>query len=187
MQETQETWVWSLGQEDTLQKGMATFSSILAWRTAWIEEPGGLQSMGLQRIWRDWRDLAHTCTVWNWEMGWEKLAGCPPWRDRVTLDQDLGGEGALCVLGCTCLECSVHHVELRVKSEEVGHGSNTTDFHCSYWVSVDLLKYFFHLFYLFIYVIDFIYVLKTIYRNLKNPLMLVLLGSGSLDRLTWPF
>ena len=99
----------------------------------------------------------------------------------MTLDQDLGGEGALCVLGCTRLECSVHHVELRVKSEEVGHGSNTTDFHCSYRVSVDLLKYFFHLFYLFIY---FIYVLKTIYRNLKNPLMLVLLGSGSLDCLT---
>ena len=160
MQETQETWVWSLGQEDTLQKGMATFSSILAWRTPWIEEPGGLQSMGLQRIWCDWRDLAHTCTAWNWEMGWYKLAGCPPWRDRVTLDQDLGGEGALCVLGCTCLECSVHHVELRVKSEEVGHGSNTTDFHCSYWVSVDLLKYFFtyfiYLFILFMFLRQFI-------------------------------
>ena len=38
----------------------------------------------------------------------------------MTLDQDLGGEGALCVLGCTRLECSVHPVELRVKSEEVG-------------------------------------------------------------------
>ena len=42
----QETWIWSLGQEDSLEKGMATHSSILAWRITWTEEPGGLQSMG---------------------------------------------------------------------------------------------------------------------------------------------
>ena len=42
----QETWVQSLGREDPLEKGMATYSSILAWRIAWTEEPGGLQSMG---------------------------------------------------------------------------------------------------------------------------------------------
>jgi len=45
----QETWVPSLGQEDPLKKEMATHSSILAWRMSWTEEPGGLQSMGLQR------------------------------------------------------------------------------------------------------------------------------------------
>ena len=44
----QETWVRSLGGEDPLQKGMATHSSILAWRVPWTEEPGGLQSMGSQ-------------------------------------------------------------------------------------------------------------------------------------------
>ena len=44
----QETWVWSLGWEDPLEKGMATYSSILAWRIPWTEEPGGLQSLGLQ-------------------------------------------------------------------------------------------------------------------------------------------
>ena len=44
----QETWILSLGQEDHLEKGMATHSSVLAWRTPWIEEPGGLQSIGLQ-------------------------------------------------------------------------------------------------------------------------------------------
>ena len=44
----QETQVWSLGQEDPLKKKMATHSSILAWRISWTEEPGGLQSMGLQ-------------------------------------------------------------------------------------------------------------------------------------------
>ena len=45
-----ETWVQSLGQEDPLEKEMATHSSILAWRIPWTEEPGGLQSMGLQRV-----------------------------------------------------------------------------------------------------------------------------------------
>ena len=46
----QETRVLSLGQEDPLQKEMATHSSILAWKIPWMEEPGGLQSMGLQRV-----------------------------------------------------------------------------------------------------------------------------------------
>ena len=46
MQETQEMWVQALGQEDPLEKDMATHSSILAWRIPWTEEPGGLQSMG---------------------------------------------------------------------------------------------------------------------------------------------
>ena len=44
----QETQVQSLGQEDPLEKGMATHSSILAWRIPWTEEPSGLQSIGLQ-------------------------------------------------------------------------------------------------------------------------------------------
>ena len=46
----QETWVRSLCGEDPLEEGMATYSSILAWRTPWTEEPGGLQSMELQRV-----------------------------------------------------------------------------------------------------------------------------------------
>ena len=46
----QETWVQSLGGEDPLEKGMATHSSILAWRIPWTEEFGGLQSIGLQRV-----------------------------------------------------------------------------------------------------------------------------------------
>ena len=49
----QETWVWSLGQEDPLEKGMAIHSSILAWRIAWTEEPGRLQSLGSQRAGHD--------------------------------------------------------------------------------------------------------------------------------------
>jgi len=46
----QETWVRSLGQEDPLEKGMATHSSILVWRIPWTEEPDRLQSMGSQRV-----------------------------------------------------------------------------------------------------------------------------------------
>ena len=46
----QETWVQSLAWEDLLEKGMAAHSSILAWRIPWTEEPGGLQSMGSQRV-----------------------------------------------------------------------------------------------------------------------------------------
>ena len=45
----QEAWVQSLGQEDPLDKGMATQSSILAWRILWTEEPGGLQSLGVSK------------------------------------------------------------------------------------------------------------------------------------------
>ena len=49
-----ETWVQSLVWEDPLEEGMAVHPSILAWRIPWTEEPGGLQSMGLQRIRHDW-------------------------------------------------------------------------------------------------------------------------------------
>ena len=50
---TQEIWVCSLGQEDPLEKGMATHSGILAWRIPWTEEPGGPQSIGLQKVRHD--------------------------------------------------------------------------------------------------------------------------------------
>ena len=59
MQEPQEVWVhflgWEdpLGQEDTLEEGMTTHSSILAWRIPWTEEPGRLPSTGLQRVGHD--------------------------------------------------------------------------------------------------------------------------------------
>ena len=53
MQETEEMQVPSLGWEDPLEEGIATHFSILAWRIPWTEEPGGLQSLGLQRVGRD--------------------------------------------------------------------------------------------------------------------------------------
>ena len=49
----QDTWVGSVGREDPLEEGMATHSSSLAWRILWMEEPGGLQSRGLQRVGHD--------------------------------------------------------------------------------------------------------------------------------------
>ena len=49
-----DTRVWSLGREDPLEKEMATHSSTLAWKIPWMEEPGGLQFMGSQRVGHDW-------------------------------------------------------------------------------------------------------------------------------------
>ena len=54
MQEMWEIWVQSLGWEDPLEKGMATHSSILAWRIPRREEPGRIQSVGSQRVGHDW-------------------------------------------------------------------------------------------------------------------------------------
>ena len=60
IQETQKIWVWSLGEED-LEKGIATHSSILAWKKPWRKEPSKLQSMRSQRVWSDWvTEHAHT-------------------------------------------------------------------------------------------------------------------------------
>ena len=53
IQETQKMWVLSQGREYPLDEGMATHCIILAWRISWKEEPGGLQSMGLQRLSHD--------------------------------------------------------------------------------------------------------------------------------------
>ena len=62
----QETWVQSLGQEGPLKKEMATYSSILAWRIPWIEEPGRLQSMRSQRVGHDWSD---SVCMYEWLSG----------------------------------------------------------------------------------------------------------------------
>ena len=50
---TRESWVGSLGREDTLEREMVTHSSVLAWRIPWTEEPGGLQPAGSQRVRHD--------------------------------------------------------------------------------------------------------------------------------------
>ena len=85
-----ETRVWFLGQEDPLEKGMATRSSILAWRTSWTEEPGRLQSMELQRVRHHWvtniftfyLDFYGTHSTWGVALG--EYFWCK-WRLTVSL------------------------------------------------------------------------------------------------------
>ena len=76
--EMREIQVWSLGQEDPLEKGMATHSSILACRVPWTEEPGGLPSMGLQRVGHDWGTRFFTVLLTLHALLWA-LTHCP-WR-----------------------------------------------------------------------------------------------------------
>ena len=59
----QETWVWSLGWEDLLEKRMVIHSSILAWRIPWTEGPCGLQAMGSQRVRHNWETNTFTFTL----------------------------------------------------------------------------------------------------------------------------
>ena len=61
-----ETWVRSLGQEDPLEKEMATHSSTLAWKISWMKEPGRLQSMGSQKFGHDWVTLLSLFFDWWW-------------------------------------------------------------------------------------------------------------------------
>ena len=73
----QDTWVWSLGREDPLEKGMATDSIILAWIIPWTEGPGELQSMGLQRVRHDWTTFSSAQLVGE-ETSWEVELGLVP-------------------------------------------------------------------------------------------------------------
>ena len=84
-----ETWVWSLGREDPLEKEVAIHSSTLAWKIPWTEEPGRLQSMGSQRVRHDWVTslspsgqlsvssafsfLALMINVWSYKIIWQNF------------------------------------------------------------------------------------------------------------------
>ena len=78
-----ETRVRSLGREDPLEKEMATHSSILAWRIPWTEEPGGLQSMGSQRVRDNW---ATSLPSWKILLQWSFFYGFPSFnrKDNTT-------------------------------------------------------------------------------------------------------
>ena len=83
MQDPQEMQVQALSQEKPLEEEMATHSNILAWRIPWTEEPGGLQSMGLQRVRHNLSDLAHTPFEVQGQTRWREwetvsLYLCPP-------------------------------------------------------------------------------------------------------------
>ena len=64
----QETWVRSLGQEDPLEKEMATHSSTLAWKIPWTEKPGRLQSMGSQRVGHNWATSLLSMCWWEQQL-----------------------------------------------------------------------------------------------------------------------
>ena len=89
----QEIWVWSLGQEDSLEEGMANHSSTLAWRIPWAEEPGRLQSIGSCREGHDWCD--HAAAAWNLERWcwWTYLQGSNRDADIENRFVDTVGEG----------------------------------------------------------------------------------------------
>ena len=120
----QKTQVWSLDQEDNLENGMATHSSILAWRILWREEPGGLQSKGYQRVGHDWVTLHfHTLLYLKWikptryyciEQGTLlKFMWQPGWE----LKEEFGGE---------CLHVSTRLRSLHAGQEatvRTGHGT----------------------------------------------------------------
>ena len=85
----QETWVLSLGREDSLQKGMATASSTFAWRIPWTEKPGGLQSMGSQRVGHDWGINTHTHTHTHVIRHLSKPTECTPPRMNLNVNYRL--------------------------------------------------------------------------------------------------
>ena len=78
----QETWVQPLGWEDPLEKGMATYSSILAWRIPWTEEFGRLQTMGSQKVGYDW--VSNTSLQSYLETVALNLQPLPPFNYTVT-------------------------------------------------------------------------------------------------------
>ena len=96
--------VWSLGQEDPLEKEMATCSSILAWKVPWTEEPSRLQSMGSQRVRQEWARSHIDIHIYRWFQYAAKcgdqmlyLIRCPPFRlnlhSKSCLLQPSSGKG----------------------------------------------------------------------------------------------
>ena len=69
-----EIWIWSLGRKDPLEKEMATYPSIPAWRIPWTEEPGGLQSVGLQRVGHDWVINLHFHFHHHFQRDWRTIS-----------------------------------------------------------------------------------------------------------------
>ena len=76
-----ETWVWSLGREDLLEKEMATHSSTLAWRIPWMEEPGRLQSTGSQRVRHGWATSLVHCFSLQKEKHFFSFSCVSVWND----------------------------------------------------------------------------------------------------------
>ena len=92
--------------EDLVEEGMATHFSILAWRIPWTEEPGGLWSIGSQRVGHDWSDLARICTHMNEKMGLKRgLTTCPHSSSVDRLDSN----GSCLTTRCPAVDLSSGH------------------------------------------------------------------------------
>ena len=109
----QETWVWSLGWEDPLEKGMATHSNIFACRVLWTEETGKLQSRGLQRVGYHWetKHIAHKNGYQ--EVKWERYK-LGDWNWHIHINQSVSSVVQSCPTPCDPMNCitpglPVHH------------------------------------------------------------------------------
>ena len=103
----QEIWVRSLGQEDPLEKSMAAHSSILAWRIPWTEEPGRLQSMGLQRVRYDWVTSTFTFRL---AFCWFFMSSSAPWASLECWNRVLSTLSLTHVWGCLgWAECALYN------------------------------------------------------------------------------
>ena len=111
----QETRVWSLDWEDPLERGMATYSIIFAWRTPWTEKHGGLQSMGSQRVRHDWMtntitSLLNTCLWKRNRLGSDKPPSLPY---EIKLPHFLMKSNVLCAFSVStynCLNVGLDHI-----------------------------------------------------------------------------
>ena len=108
-----ETQVLSLGRGDPLEKGMATHSSILAWRISWTEEPGGYSPWGLKESDTTQRLTLFSLSLWQWQWGWGCLTSafffflilCPHWDLIIATVSSLGGEVGKEITGCFFSSC----------------------------------------------------------------------------------
>ena len=114
-------------QEDSLEKGMATYFSILAWRILWTEEPSGLQFMGLQRIDTiEWLSLSHTHTHIGFrggKMGWKKAFKTWKYYNKHSLTENMGLLWWFGNKEFTCNAGDVGSIYGLERSPEGGHGN----------------------------------------------------------------
>ena len=135
----QETWVQSLGQEDPLERGMATHCSILAWRIPWTEEPGGLQCIWSQRVRHDRSDTGNKGEAqrshWRFaginpaERGGGGRGSLPSCRPHPLTPRQLGGlyspgEPFSPRLGCLVAEPQEARPRLRCQGHRSGLGKS---------------------------------------------------------------
>ena len=136
----QETWIQSLGQEDLLEKEMATHSSILAWKIPWMEEPGELQSMGSQRVRHDWATSLSLSIPGN-EVEVKSLSGvwlCDP-MDHNLPDSSIHGVSPARVLEWVAISSSkdtksqIEAALFSSRLENMGSRSEQLPTSCPYW------------------------------------------------------